>query len=79
MQGSSYLLLSHLVVAGLAAGWAIIKPVLAETDVNLSLAEAAKLFAGALFFGHFALHAAIAGFGGRGHERSLARGEDQEK
>ncbi len=72
-------LLRHLVAAGFAAGRAIIKAVLAEADVNLSLAEAAVLFASALIFGHFALHAAVSGFGGSGHKRSLARGKEPGK
>src|SRR5207248_2141896 len=62
----------NAVVAGLAAGRTIIKPVLAEADVNLTLAQAAILFALALLLGQLALHAAVFGFGGSGgHEQNV--------
>ena len=62
----------NAVVAGLAAGWTIIKPVLAEADVNLTLAQAAILFALALLLGQLALHAAVFSFsGGGGHEENV--------
>ena len=60
------------IVAGFAARRTIIQPVLAEADVNLTLAQAAILFALALLLGQLALHAAVFGFGGSGgHEQNV--------
>jgi hypothetical protein len=49
-------LAADFVVAGFAAGIAVVQAVFAKTDVNLRLAGAAILLAFAAFFGHFALH-----------------------
>src|SRR6266581_990767 len=60
------------IVASLPARRTIIKPVLAEADVNLTLAQAAILFALALLLGQLALHAAVFSFsGGGGHEENV--------
>ena len=59
----------------MTARWAIVEPVTAQADVDLSLAGAAVLFAIALFFCHVALHALILGLGDGGHRRTLARVE----
>jgi hypothetical protein len=61
----------RLVVAGLAAGWAVVEAVLAEADIGLPLAQATVLFAIALFFLRLALGAAEAVFGGSAHGRTL--------
>src|SRR5207244_3741648 len=55
-----------------AARRTIIQPVLAEADVNLTLAQAAIIFALALLLGQLALHAAVFSFGGSGgHEQNV--------
>jgi hypothetical protein len=57
------------VVAGGAAGFAVHESVFADADVELGLAEDAKLVAVALIFRHFALAAAEFGGGGSvGHD-----------
>jgi len=66
------------VVAGFAAGQAIVQAILAEADVKLCLAEAAVPFALAAVFGHFALGAAML-LGGGGHGQTLARRHGAEK
>ena len=72
-------LVGDCVAAGLAAGRTIVKTVAAQPNVDLPLAGAAILLAVALFFAHFALHAAILGLGGSGHGRTLARAAGQGK
>jgi hypothetical protein len=62
------LLAADFVVAGFAAGIAVVQAVFAEANVNLRLAGAAILLAFAAFFGHFTLHADVFFAGsGRGH------------
>ncbi len=62
----------NAVVASLPAGRTIIETVLAEADVNLTLAQAAILFALTLLLGQLALHAAVFGLsGGGGHEQNV--------
>ena len=68
-------LIRNPVAARLTARWAIVEPVTAQADVDLSLAGAAVLFAIALFFCHVALHALILGLCDCGHKRTLARVE----
>jgi len=64
------------VVAGFAAGRAIVKTVLTEADVNLALAEAAVPLADTLFLGGVAVHAKVflAGSSAGAHNESLALG-----
>jgi hypothetical protein len=66
--------LFDFVVAGFAAGGAVHEAILADAYVNLRLTEAAILLAVAFVFGHFALHAAVFCFSGRGHAETLALG-----
>jgi hypothetical protein len=72
-------LVGHLIVACLAAGWAIVEAIMAKPDGDLSLAQATILFAVALVFGHLALHATVFGLGSGCHERTLARLPEQGK
>jgi len=72
-------LVGHLIVTSLAAGWAIVKAIMAEPDGDLPLAQATILFAVALVFGHLALHATVFGLGSGCHERTLARLPEQGK
>lgn len=63
-----------LVVAGLAAVFAIHQAIGADADIDYRLAKAAELIAIARTLGHFALRTTI--FGGAGssaHETNLAR------
>jgi hypothetical protein len=60
----------NLVIAGFAAGLAIIKPVLAEPYLEHGLAEATILLTGTTIFGHLTLHAAIFVRGRRGHAKA---------
>ena len=61
------------VVAGFAAGWAIVEAILTEANPDLSLTESAIFLALALVFRHLALHAAV--FPGRGgHKRNVTPG-----
>jgi hypothetical protein len=73
--GPAKKLVRNPVAARLTAGRAIIEPITAQTNVDLSLAGAAVLFAIALVFCHVALHALILGLGDGGHKRTLARVE----
>ena len=66
-------LVGNSVAARLSARRAIVKAIAAQANVNLRLAGTAILFAIALLFNHFALHAAILVFGRGGHMRTLAR------
>jgi hypothetical protein len=59
------------VVAGLTAGWAIVKAILAKANIHLALAKSAVPFALALVFRHVALHAEVLGFGS-GHKTTVA-------
>ncbi len=71
--GSDGVSVGSLVVAGFAAGWAIEQAILAEPDVNLTLAKAAILLAIALLFDHLALHADVFLPGSSGaHEATLS-------
>ncbi len=64
----------HFVVAGFAAGLAIVEAILAEANLQLRLAGAAVLFALAAVFRAIALHAKVFGFsGGSGHIRNVSR------
>lgn len=63
-------LFGDFVVAGFAAGAAVVEAVLPEADIELSLAEGAVLIARAAFFNLFALSAT--GFGLGGHTETLA-------
>ena len=68
----SVLLARDAIVASFPARRAVIEPVLAEADVNLTLAQAAILVALTLVFGHLALHAAVFGLGrGGSHEQNV--------
>ena len=69
------LLVGSFVIAGVAAGVAVHESVLADSDIEHGLAEAAVLIALALFFRHFALSAAVFGLAGSGgHSHNLALG-----
>jgi hypothetical protein len=59
-----------LVIAGLAAGFAVHEAVSAEADVDLRLTEAAELLALALSLGHIALAATVFGVAGSGRHRN---------
>jgi hypothetical protein len=50
-------LIRNFVIASFAAGDAVIKPILAEANVNLALAVATIFLALAALFVHLALHA----------------------
>ena len=71
MRASWRRLIGGFVIAGITAGRAIIKPVLAEAYINLGLAQAAVLFAFASALAHVALHTEE--FAGRGHIETLAK------
>ena len=73
------LLVRNPVAARFAARRAIVEPITAQANIDLSLAGATVLLAIALVFGHLALHAVIFGFGAGGHERTLARVESSWK
>ena len=63
-----------LVVASLAARRTVIKTVMAQADIDLSLTEGAVLLAFTLIFGLLALHAAVFRFAGSGaHEENVSR------
>jgi hypothetical protein len=62
-----FLLVRNFIAAGLAARRTIVKTVTAQADGDLPLARRTIPFAGALFFDHFALHAAILIFCGGSH------------
>ena len=72
-RGEELALVRDLVAARLSARRAIVKPVAAQTNVDLALAGAAILFTIALFFSHFALHTVVLVLGRGGHKRTLAR------
>ncbi|SRR5579872_180918 len=64
-----------LIVAGLAAGFAIHEPVVANADIDYSLAQAAELLAFTLSLWLFALRAAVFSRAGSGaHAITVARG-----
>ena len=66
------ILVGGFVVAGFAARRAIEQPILAQPDINLTLAEAAILLTIALFLDHLALHADVLLPGpGGAHELTL--------
>jgi hypothetical protein len=72
---SSNGLIGNFVVAGVAAGFTVEETILAEANLHLGLAKAAVALALAAIFGHFALHAAVLVFGGRGrHGRTVPPG-----
>jgi hypothetical protein len=56
-------LVGDLVIAGFAAGGAVVQPIVAEANVELALTENAVLLAVAAVFGLLALAAAGLGFG----------------
>jgi hypothetical protein len=66
------------VVAGFAAGQAVVEAVLAKADIELRLAEAAVSLAVAAVFAHFALGAAVL-LGGCSHGLTLTRRGEREK
>jgi hypothetical protein len=70
-----------LIIARLAARRAIVQAILAEADVKLTLAEAAKLLAGALLLVHFTLHTDIflAGSSAGAHRKTLPAANHPEK
>lgn len=61
------------VIAGFAAGYAIVETILAKADVNLALASAAVALAHALLFGHITLHTKVLllGSGSSAHGKTL--------
>lgn len=63
------------VIAGFAAGYTIVKAVLAKADVNLALASAAVALAHALLFRHITLHTKVLllGSGSSAHDKTLPR------
>ena len=69
------LFVGRFVVARFAARRTIEEPILAEANIQLALAQAAELFAGAFFLSHFALHADkfLPGTRSRAHAQILAR------
>jgi hypothetical protein len=69
------LLVRNPIAARFAARRAIVEPITAQANVDLSLAGATVLFTIALVFCHVALHAVILGLGAGGHKRTLARVE----
>jgi len=73
------LLVRNPIAARFAARRAIVEPITAQANIDLSLAGATVLFAIALVFRHVALHAVIFGFGAGSHERTLARVECSRK
>ena len=77
-MGSRRTLVLRLVVAGFAAGRAVVEAILAEPYVDLALAEGAILFAFALVFRHFALHAAVF-LGGGAHGQNVVHKPTCEK
>ncbi len=64
------LVVGGFVIAGVAAGIAVHKSVLADTDIEYGLAEAAVLLAVALCFRHFTLGATVFGVAGSGGHRN---------
>jgi hypothetical protein len=73
-------LVGGLVVAGRAAGFAIHKSVIAQTDVDYRLAEAAEFFAFTRTLWLLALCAFVFGGTGSGaHENTVARTRDAAK
>ena len=72
-------LIRGLVIAGVAAGFAVHEAVLANADFEHSLAKAAVLLALALVFGHFALCATVFGLAGSGgHISNVTLGDEME-
>src|SRR5579863_2427332 len=67
------------VVAGVAAGFAVVESVLAEANLHLRLAQATIALALAAVLGHFALHAAVLVLGGSSHGRTVAAGRARGK
>jgi hypothetical protein len=61
-------LIRNGVAARLTARRAIVKPIAAQANVDLSLAGTTILFAVALVFGHVTLHAVILILGRGGHK-----------
>ena len=73
-------LVGGLVVAGLAAVFAVHQAVGADADVDYCLAQAAEFIAFTRTFGHFALRTTIFGGAGSGaHETNVARTGSTEK
>ncbi|PYV68451.1 MAG: hypothetical protein DMG97_24775 [Acidobacteria bacterium] len=74
-RGKVLLFVGRFVVARFAARRTIEEPILAEANIQLALAQAAELFAGAFFLTHFALHADkfLPGTRSRAHAKILAR------
>jgi hypothetical protein len=67
------LLVGSFVIAGVAAGVAVHESVLADSDIEHGLAEAAVLIALALRFRHFTLGATVFGLAGSGgHKNNVA-------
>ena len=73
-------LVRRLIVAGLAARFAVHQTVSTHANVGHCLAQTAKFLALAEVFGLLALCATISGgAGSAGHGANVARGRDQEK
>jgi len=68
------------VIAGFAAGVAIVQAILAEADLHLRLAKTTVLFTVAAFFRPLALEAAVLGLGtSGGHGQTVARPRERTK
>ena len=67
-------LVDSLLIAGFAAGGAVVEAILTEADIHLSLAMRTVALAVALVFRPVTLHAVVGGFA-VGHSTSLARAE----
>jgi hypothetical protein len=65
------LLIRNSVIAGFAAGHAIVETVVAQADFQFRIAEAAISLALAMVFGHLALQTAVFGLGSGGHTRQM--------
>jgi hypothetical protein len=65
-------LVGSLIIAGFTTSLTIVKTISAKADIQLPLAEAAKLFALALFCGHFTLRAIYLAFC-NGHAPTVAQ------
>src|ERR1700674_115196 len=73
LEFRSRIRIRHLIVAGFAAGLAIVQAILAKADLHERFAEAAVFFAVAAVFRHLALQAAVLPRGSSGHGRTVAR------
>jgi len=70
---------ADFVIAGFAAGFAVVEAILAKTNANLGLAKAAIAFTFTAVLHHLTLHAAVFGLAGNTHNATLIWGVGVEK